>query len=509
LALLRKVLIANRGEIAVRIVRACRERGLASVAVFSDCDRTARHVRMADEAWPLGGNTPAESYLRSDAVIELAKRSGADAVHPGYGFLAENAGFAEACADAGLTFVGPTPAAIRTMGNKTAARTAALAAGVAIVPGSDTALPPGCSDEDVARAAREVGYPVMLKAVAGGGGKGMRVVGEEAELTSALRAARSEAQSSFGDASVYLERRLADPRHIEVQLLGDVHGTVLPFVERECSIQRRHQKVLEESPSVAIRPEVRLALMDAAARVGRHVGYTSAGTIEFLLDASERFYFLEMNTRLQVEHPVTEMVSGIDLVDWQLRLAAGEPLALDPHALATPRGHAIEARIYAEDPDDRFLPSPGRVTHLRPAAGPGIRDDGGITAPGDVPIYYDPLVAKLIAWGGDRTHAISRLARALREYEIEGIKTTIPFFRWLLTNEDYLAARVDTTWLDRVLGDRTGEPFWASDEPVADLASFAAAIETCAARTRPQAAPSAPTPTVSGWAAAARREALR
>jgi acetyl-CoA carboxylase biotin carboxylase subunit len=308
---------------------------------------------------------------------------------------------------------------------------------------------------------------------------------------------------------VYLERRLVGPRHIEVQLLGDAHGTVLPFVERECSIQRRHQKVLEESPSVAIGPDERLALMNAAARVGRHVGYTSAGTIEFLLDATGRFYFLEMNTRLQVEHPVTEMVTGVDLVEWQLRLAAGEPLTLDPHGLAAPRGHAIEARIYAEDPDDRFLPSPGRVTHLRPAAGPGIRDDGGLTAPGDVPIYYDPLVAKLIAWGSDRTHAVSRLARALREYEIEGIKTTIPFFRWLLTNEDYVAARVDTTWLDRVLGGRAGEPFWASDEPVGDLASIAAAIETCAARARPRAAPTAPTPAFSEWAAAARREALR
>jgi acetyl-CoA carboxylase biotin carboxylase subunit len=508
LAPLRKVLIANRGEIAVRIVRACRERGLASVAVFSDCDRTARHVRMADEAWRLGGNTPAESYLRTDAVIELATRSGADAVHPGYGFLAENAAFAEACADAGLTFIGPTPAAIRAMGSKTAARAAAIDAGVAVVPGTDTALPPGCSDDEVARAARGLGYPVMLKAVAGGGGKGMRLVSDEAELPGALRAARSEAQSSFGDAAVYLERRLDRPRHVEVQLLGDFHGTVLPFVERECSIQRRHQKVLEESPSVAVGPDERRVLTEAAARVARHVGYTSAGTIEFLLDTRGRFYFLEMNTRLQVEHPVTEMVSGVDLVEWQLRIAAGEPLTLDPHALVTPRGHAIEARIYAEDPDDRFLPSPGRVTHLRPAAGPGIRDDGGLTAPGEVPIYYDPLVAKLIAWGGDRALAVARLARALREYEIEGIKTTIPFFRWLLTNEDYVAARVDTTWLDRVLASRAGEPFWASDEPVVDLASITAAIETCVART-PPAASTGPAAGSSAWAAAARREGLR
>jgi acetyl-CoA carboxylase biotin carboxylase subunit len=357
------------------------------------------------------------------------------------------------------------------------------------------------------KAARGIGYPLMLKAVAGGGGKGMRLVTDERDLPDALRAARSEALSAFGDASVYLERRLDRPRHIEVQLLGDAHGAVLPFVERECSIQRRHQKVLEESPSIAVTPDQRRALTDAAARVARHVGYTNAGTIEFLLDADGHFYFLEMNTRLQVEHPVTEMVTGIDLVEWQLRIAQGESLALDPEALITPRGHAIEARIYAEDPDNRFLPSPGHVTHLRPAAGPGVRDDGGLTAPGEVPIYYDPLVAKLIAWGGGRDPAIARLSRALREYEIEGIKTTIPFFRWLLTNEDYLAARVDTTWLDRVLEARTGQPFWASGEPVADLASIAAAIQACAARS---AARSVPSPAAgAGWVAAARREALR
>jgi acetyl-CoA carboxylase, biotin carboxylase subunit len=509
LPVIRKVLIANRGEIAVRIVRACRERGLASVAVYSDCDRTARHVRMADEAWRLGGNTPAESYLRIGAVVEIARRCGADAVHPGYGFLAENADFADACGAAGLTFIGPTPDAIRAMGSKTAARDAAAAAGVPVVPGTGSPLAPACPDAEVIRAARDVGYPVMLKAVAGGGGKGMRLVLDEGELPDALRAARSEAQSSFGDASVYLERRLERPRHVEVQLLGDAHGTVLPFVERECSIQRRHQKVLEESPSIAVTPDQRRTLTAAAARVARRVGYTSAGTIEFLLDADGHFYFLEMNTRLQVEHPVTEMVTGIDLVEWQLRIAQGEPLTLDPEALITPHGHAIEARIYAEDPDNRFMPSPGHVTHLRPASGPGVRDDGGLTAPGDVPIYYDPLVAKLIAWGGDRPQSMARLARALREYEIEGIKTTIPFFRWLLTNEDYLAARVDTTWLDRVLAARTGEPFWASDAPVADLASITAALEACALRARPRGGEAGVPVAAGGWLAAARREALR
>jgi acetyl-CoA carboxylase, biotin carboxylase subunit len=501
-----KVLIANRGEIAVRLVRACRERGLASVAVYSDCDRTSRHVRMADEAWHLGGNPPRESYLRVDRMVEIARRSGADAVHPGYGFLAENPVFAEACADAGLTFVGPTPAAIRAMGSKTAARAMAIAAGVPVVPGTDTPLPPSCSDEEVVLAARGVGYPLLLKAVAGGGGKGMRLVTGERDLPDALRGARSEALSAFGDASVYLERRLERPRHIEVQLLGDAQGTVVPFVERECSIQRRHQKVLEESPSIAVTPDQRRALTDAAARVARQVGYTNAGTIEFLLDPDGRFYFLEMNTRLQVEHPVTEMVTGIDLVEWQLRIAQGESLALDPEALITPWGHAIEARIYAEDPDNRFLPSPGHVTHLRPAAGPDVRDDGGLTAPGEVPIHYDPLVAKLIARGSARDQAIARMSRALREYEIEGIKTTIPFFRWLLTNEDYLAARVDTTWLDRVLEARSGQPFWASEEPVADLASIAAAIQACTAKPTALCAPSS---AAGGWIAAARREALR
>jgi acetyl-CoA carboxylase biotin carboxylase subunit len=337
----------------------------------------------------------------------------------------------------------------------------------------------------------------------------MRVVAEEAELPSALRAARSEAHSSFGDAAVYLERRLDRPRHIEVQLLGDEHGTVLPFVERECSIQRRHQKVLEESPSAVITDDQRRALADAAARVARHVGYTNAGTIEFLADLDGRFYFLEMNTRLQVEHPVTEMVTGIDLVEWQLRIAAGERLALDASAALTPRGHAIEARIYAEDPDNRFLPSPGHVSHLRPAAGPGVRVDGGLTAPGDVPIYYDPLVGKLTTWGVDRLQAIARLAGALREYEVVGIKTTIPFFRWLVTDEDFVAARVDTTWLDRVLAARGAEPFWASDAPVADLAAVAAAIHASATRGHAAVKASATMPAPGGWVAAARREALR
>ena len=493
----------------MRVIRACRDLGLGTVAVYSACDRNALHVRLADEAWPIGGNPPRESYLAIDRVLDAARRRGADAVDPGYGFLAENAEFAAACGQAGLVFVGPSADAIRLMGSKTSARTAALAAGVDVVPGTASPLPSGASDAEVLASARAIGFPVMVKAVAGGGGKGMRLVASEADLPGALRAARSEAATSFGDAAVYLERQLVKPRHIEVQLIGDEHGTVLPFVERECSIQRRHQKVLEESPSAAVAPALRGAVTAAAARIARRVAYTSAGTIEFLLEPDGRFYFLEMNTRLQVEHPVTEMVSGVDLVHWQLRIAAGERLDLDPASLIVPRGHAIEARVYAEDPDNRFLPSPGRVTHLRPPSGPGVRDDSGLTAPGEVPIYYDPLVSKLAAWGADRPQALRRLARALREYEIEGIRTTLPFFRWLLTSEDFLTAHVDTTWLDAVLDARGGEPFWAIDGDARDLAAIAAAIQLFEASRRPPAAPHAAAPAAGGWLAAARREALR
>jgi acetyl-CoA carboxylase biotin carboxylase subunit len=503
---IRKVLIANRGEIAVRIVRACRDLGLETVGVYSECDRRALHVRLADEAWPLGGNTPRESYLRIDAVLDAARRSGADAVHPGYGFLAENAEFADACRAAGLMFVGPSGDAIRQMGSKTAARAAATAAGIEVVPGTGEPLPPEASDADVVALARSIGYPLMLKAVAGGGGKGMRLVEHEAELASALRAARSEALSAFGDASVYLERRLERPRHVEVQLLGDEHGTVVPFVERECSIQRRHQKVLEESPCPVLSHGERQALLAAAERVARRVGYTNAGTIEFLRTDDGRFYFLEMNTRLQVEHPITELVTGVDLVAWQLRVAAGEPLALDRDRLAAPAGHAIEARIYAEDPDDRFLPSPGHVTHLRAPSGPGIRDDGGLVAPGEVPIYYDPLVSKLSAWGGDRSEAMARLARALSEYEVEGIRTTIPFFRWLLQEEDFVTARVDTTYLDRVLLERGGVGFTELGESAASLAAIALAVHALR-HNGDRAVTASAQPTA--WSRLARRESLQ
>ena len=503
--LVRKVLVANRGEIAVRIIRAAREAGLATVAVYADCDRVARHVRMADQAWPLDGNTPAESYLRIDKLLQIARRSGADAVHPGYGFLAENASFASAVAESGLTFIGPTAAAIRLMGSKTAARQAAVACGVPVVPGTPSPIPAEAPDRDVLLEAERIGYPLMLKAVAGGGGKGMRLVTEPSALSGALRAARSEATSAFGDGAVYVERRLARPRHVEIQLLGDLSGTVVPFVERECSVQRRHQKVLEESPSPVVDPTLRAEIAEAARRVAASVGYTNAGTIEFLLDEDGRFYFLEMNTRLQVEHPVTEAVTGVDLVQWQFRLAAGEPLTLDAAAVLQPRGHAIEARVYAEDPDQGFLPSPGRIRHLRPPSGPGVRDDGGYEALGDVPIYYDSLVSKVITWGETRDHAIRRMRRALAEYELTGIQTTLPFFRWLLEEPDFLAGRVDTTFLDRTLATRNGEPFAPPGGAVEDLVAIAAALhvsQLAADRSRSAA-------TSSAWTHCARLEALR
>ncbi len=506
---LRKVLIANRGEIAVRIIRACRDLRLASVAVYSECDRGALHVRLADEAYAIGPSPSAESYLRIDRILDVARRSGADAVHPGYGFLAENEDFAAACRDAGLTFVGPTPEAITLMGSKTAARQAAIRAGVPVVPGTEDPLGPEVPDQEIARIAQEVGFPVMIKAVAGGGGKGMRVVAAAEDLPGAVRAARSEAGSAFGDSAVYLERRILKPRHIEVQLLADRHGTVIPFVERECSIQRRHQKVIEESPSMWVSPGLRARITAAAAAVASSVGYTNAGTIEFLLDEDGSFYFLEMNTRLQVEHPVTEMVSGVDLVRWQLRIARGERLTLDPDACVRPMGHAIECRIYAEDPDNGFLPSPGRIVGLRVPAGPGIRDDSGAFQGWDVPIHYDPMISKLVAWGEDRPAAIARMQRALDEYEIRGIRTTLPFFRWMLEQPEFHAGDFDTTYLDRLLPARAGRPFTDPTADEQEVAAMAAALHAYLKSASPAAAPPGVAAPESAWKVRARMEGLR
>jgi acetyl-CoA carboxylase biotin carboxylase subunit len=456
---MQKVLIANRGEIALRVIRACREMGLGTVAVYADCDRTALYVRHADEAYPLGGNLAAESYLNIDKIVDAAKKSGATFVHPGYGFLAENEDFAQACADAGLTFIGPTAGAMTLMGSKTSARKAAMAAGVPVVPGTAEPFAPDAPDADIAREADRIGYPLVVKAVSGGGGKGMRTVAAAAELSAAVRMARSEAGSAFGDSAIYLERRLSTPRHIEIQLLADHHGTVLPFVERECSIQRRHQKVVEESPSTALTPEKRREMADCAARVARAVGYTNAGTIEFLLDEQGQFYFLEMNTRLQVEHPVTEQVTGLDLVQWQIRIARGERLTIPAERALTPRAHAIECRIYAEDPDRGFMPSPGLVRALAVPGGPGIRDDRGVAPGYEIPVFYDSMISKLIVWGDTRADAITRLGRVLDEYRVIGVHTTLPFFRWLIRQPEFLEARFDTTYLDRVLADRHGQPF--------------------------------------------------
>jgi acetyl-CoA carboxylase biotin carboxylase subunit len=501
----KKILIANRGEIAVRVIRACRDMQIKTVAVYSDCDRTALHVRFADEAYAIGPNPPRESYLRSDRIVDAARRSGADAVHPGYGFLAENEDFAEACRTAGLTFIGPSREAIALMGSKTAARQAATRAGVPVVPGTEEPLDERVSDSDVLAIAERIGYPIMLKAVAGGGGKGMRMVANAGELPSALRAARSEAGSAFGDTAVYLERRIARPRHIEVQLLGDQHGTVLPFAERECTIQRRHQKVIEESPSAVVTPDLRRRITAAAAAVAKTVNYTNAGTIEFLLAESGEFFFLEMNTRLQVEHPITEMVTGTDLVAWQIRIARGERLSLDPKALITPVGHAIECRIYAEDPENGFLPSPGRIEALRAPQGPGIRDDSGAYEGGEVPIFYDPMISKLIAWGDSRPHALARMRRALAEYDIRGIKTTIPFFQWILDDADFVAARFDTSFIDRKLGARNGEPLQPADAECEELAAIAGAVAHLARVPEANAARAEE----SRWRASARMEALR
>ena len=501
---MRKILVANRGEIAVRIIRACRDLQIATVAVYSECDRAARHVRMAGEAVAIGGNPPSDSYLRIDRIVDAAKASGADGVHPGYGFLAENEDFAAACRDAGLTFIGPTPEAIALMGSKTAARQAATAAGVSVVPGTDTPLTADAGDDEIARIAESVGYPVMVKAVAGGGGKGMRVVRSREELSNAVRAARSEAGAAFGDSAIYLERRLSHPRHIEVQVLADHHGTVRPFVERECSIQRRHQKVVEESPSAVVSADLRNRLASAATSIAASVRYTNAGTMEFLLDDEQRFYFLEMNTRLQVEHPVTEMVTGIDLVEWQIRIARGEPLTIEAAQALTPRGHAIECRIYAEDPDSGFLPSPGRITDLRPPNGPGIRDDSGVEGGDEVTVYYDALISKLVAWGSSRQQAISRMRRAVAEYDVRGIRTTVPFFRWLLNQPVFRDAAFHTEYLDTLLQQRRGESFSEPESSLQEVALIAAALHASrGTASHPQELAD------SAWTQQAKRESLR
>jgi acetyl-CoA carboxylase biotin carboxylase subunit len=443
----KKILIANRGEIAVRVMRACRELGIASVAVYSDVDRASLLVRKADEAYHIGPPAASESYLNIAKILDVAKRSGADAIHPGYGFLSENAKFAQACRDAGVKFIGPSPASMEMMGSKTRARQEMEKAGVPLVTGTSRGL---ASAEQAAQVAAGIGYPVMLKAAAGGGGKGMRLVHAPEELRPALEAAQSEAQRAFGDAEVYIEKAIVNPRHIEMQVLADEHGNTVYLGERECSIQRRHQKVLEESPSPIVDSDMRQRMGEVAVRVARAAGYTNAGTVEFLVDQDKNFFFLEMNTRLQVEHPVTELITGLDLVHLQIRVAAGEKLPFRQEDVRI-RGHAIECRIYAEDPDNNYFPSPGKITLLLLPSGPGIRQDSGMYEGWTVPIDYDPLLAKLIGYGTDRAQAIARLTRALHEYFVGGIKTNLSLFRRILSDADFQAGKLDTGYLDRLL----------------------------------------------------------
>ena len=442
-----KVLVANRGEIAVRVIRACRELGIAPVAVFSEADREALHVLMADEAYPIGPAPATESYLNIERLVNVAKAAGADAVHPGYGFLAESAAFAEACAAAGLVFVGPPPSAIRALGDKTAARRLAREMGVPLIPGT---LEPVADDAAARAVAREIGYPLMIKAVMGGGGKGMRLVRQASELEGALRAARSEAAGAFGDGAVYLERYVAEARHIEIQVLADARDHVIHLGERECSIQRRHQKLVEECPSPFVDAALRERMGQAACRIAKAAGYVSAGTVEFLVDAERNFYFLEVNTRLQVEHPVTELVTGVDLVREQLRIAAGAALSYAQDDVQW-RGAAIECRINAEDPFGGWLPSPGTITGLRPASGPWVREDSGVYEGYTVPSFYDTLLAKLIVWGADRAAAIDRMARALAEYRVVGVHTTIPVLAHVMAHEDFRAGRLSTLFLERIM----------------------------------------------------------
>ncbi len=442
----KKILIANRGEIAVRIMRACRDLSISPVAVYSEADLDALHVRFADEAYEIGAAPSIESYLRIERIIDAARRAGAEAIHPGYGFLAENTDFARAVEDAGMVFIGPTAEAMELMGSKTSARRVATDAGVPVVPGTTDPL---ASFEDTQEIAARFGYPVMLKASAGGGGKGMRLVTSEGELRSAFETAQSEAAAAFGNAEVYLEKAIERPRHIEIQIFADRHGNFAHLGERECSIQRRHQKVIEECPSPLDDGDLRERMGAAAIKAARAVDYVGAGTVEFLLDsATHDFYFLEMNTRLQVEHPVTELVTGIDLVREQIMVASGERLSFT-QADVRWHGHAIECRVYAEDPDNNFLPSPGRITFLRVPAGTGIRDDGGVSAGAEVSIYYDPMISKLAAWGSTRREAIDRLRRALDEYAVGGIKTTLPFFREVVRDAEFIAGNLDTGFITR------------------------------------------------------------
>ena len=505
-----KILIANRGEIAVRIIRACREMGVQVVAVFSEADRKGLHVLKADEAYAIGPAPATESYLRIDKIMDAARKSGAEAIHPGYGFLAENPELARACDAAGIVFIGPSAASMELMGSKTRAREAAMAAGVPVGPGTAGAV---ANVEEAVRIAQSFGYPVMVKAAAGGGGKGMRFVASPEEMPSAFRDARSEAENAFGDSEVYLEKYLEHPRHIEIQVLGDRHGNVVHLGERECSIQRRHQKVMEESPSPIVDAEMRQRMGEAAVRAASAAGYYNAGTVEFLVDAQRNFYFLEMNTRLQVEHPVTESRTGLDLVKLQIRIAAGEPLPFRQDEIHF-RGAALECRIYAEDPDNSFFPCPGLIRSLEVPSGPGVRDDGGVYAGWTVPVEYDPLISKLITWGATREEAIERMRRALDEYHVGGIRTNLSLFQMILRFPDFLEGRLDTGLIDRLLAHESqwGVALGETSREALDLdhrraAALAAAFHDTKEKTH--GIPPSWTVATSRWKTEGRRQLLR
>jgi len=505
----KKILIANRGEIALRIERACRELGIDTVAVYSEADRAALHVLEADEAYLLGPAPATGSYLRGDLILDIARLTGADAIHPGYGFLSENADFAAACEKGGVKFIGPRSSAMRALGSKTRARQAADAAGMPRTPGSTRGL---ISLDEAYAVADEIRYPVMLKAAAGGGGKGMRAVARREDLKGAFESAQSEALRAFGSDEVYLEKLIERPRHIEIQVLADEHGHCVYLGERECSVQRRHQKVIEEAPSAVVGADLRRRMGEAAVRLAQSQGYTNAGTVEFLVDEEQNFYFIEVNTRLQVEHPVTELVTGLDLVHLQIRIAEGERLPVRQDQIEL-RGHAIECRVYAEDPDNGFFPSPGRITRLVQPGGPGIREDCGIYEGWVVPMDYDPMLSKLVAYAPTRELAIARMLRALDEYVIGGIRTNLGLFRRILSDAGFRAGRLDTGYLDRLLaaGDTRGGVSETEDGTIAALA--AALFETMksvpvqgnhATQTNGQASGNG-----NGWKSAARREGLR
>ena len=504
----KKILIANRGEIAVRVIRACRELGVLSVAVYSDVDRASLHVRKADEAYHIGKANATESYLNIEKIVDTAQRCGAEAIHPGYGFLSENAKFAQTCADAGIKFIGPSPASIDLMGSKTRARREMQRAGIPLVPGTSAGVE---SYEQAQQTARQIGYPVMLKAAAGGGGKGMRLVHSPEELKPALESAQSEAGGAFGDSEVYLEKAIINPRHIEMQILADEHGNVVYLGERECSLQRRHQKVLEEAPSPIVGAEMRKKMGDVAVRVATAAGYSNAGTIEFLVDENKNFYFLEMNTRLQVEHPVTELITGLDLVHLQIRIASREKLPFQQEEIRI-RGHAIECRIYAEDPDNHFFPSPGKITLLLSPSGPGIRRDSGMYEGWTVPLEYDPMLAKLIGYGTDRQQAVGRLLRALNEYFVGGIKTNISLFLRILSDPDFQAGKLDTGFLDRLLARETPVSADGNSEIAAIAAGIFAVLDSAPNSSQVSTgtlSPSSNGMAPSTWKKAGRTEALR